>query len=99
MILPHLEGNTIYDKADFGDDGFSGSTNAQNRALINGTNVAMFDCPSTPCPKFVGAEAWNGSVQVHVGSMVAIAGAIDEPTRGIDTADDYAAFLQRRRAG
>ncbi len=77
-ILPYSEGGTVYEAADFGDDGWSGSTNAQNKRLMDGTSVDMYDCPSSPCPRFVGEDAWN-RVRIHVGSMVAIAGAIDPP--------------------
>jgi len=73
-LLRYIEQGTIYDQIDFSDDGYVGTTSPQNQELMNGTAVETFVCPSSSLPQFT--DAWNGDHQVHVGHMVAIAGAI-----------------------
>ena len=78
-ILPQLEQSNILNKIDFSEDGFVGSTNQNNKDLMNGAFVAIYNCPSSPCPKFRNSDAWNVGHDIHIGSMVAIAGAIGDP--------------------
>jgi prepilin-type N-terminal cleavage/methylation domain-containing protein len=75
-ILPMLEQSNILNKIDFADDGFVGSTNANNQKLMHGAAVSVYQCPSSPCPKFRSSDAWNLTHEIHIGSMVGIAGAI-----------------------
>ena len=74
QLLRYLEGGTIYERIDFTDDGFVGTTSPQNQELMNGTVVNAFVCPSSDLPQF--NQAWNGPRDIHIGHMVAIAGAI-----------------------
>lgn len=96
FILPYMEQKTVYDRINWHDDGFCGSS--VNGAVADGVEVPSYTCPSSPCPKFLGREAWNSDVgtsmgttreyKMHGGSMVAIAGAISsslDPTQRWDT--------------
>ena len=84
FILPFLEQQNVYDRINQDDDGFCGSS--VNGAIADRVEVSTYTCPSSPCPKFRGREAWNcdgGALngttreyQMHVGSMVGIAGAV-----------------------
>jgi prepilin-type N-terminal cleavage/methylation domain-containing protein len=79
-LLPYMEQANVFDRIDFGDDGFVGSTNSNNKTLMNGTSVPMYTCPSSPCPQFRGSDAWNQGHDINIGTMVGIAGAIGDPT-------------------
>ncbi len=79
-ILPQLEQQNIFDRIDFSEDGFVRSTNQNNRTLMEGTAVPVYECPSTPCPNFRSQDSWNGSSDIHIGGYVGIAGAIGAST-------------------
>lgn len=84
FILPYMEQKTVYDRINWDDDGFCGSS--VNGAVADGVEVPSYTCPSSPCPKFTGREAWNcdggafmgttREYRMHAGSMVGIAGAV-----------------------
>ncbi len=82
-LLHYMEESNIYDRIDFADDGFVGTTSASNQELMEGTVVQAFDCPSSPLPRFT--TAWNDGFQVHVGSMVGIAGAVPPDYEDVPT--------------
>ncbi|MCE9630442.1 MAG: DUF1559 domain-containing protein [Planctomycetia bacterium] len=52
------------------------SWNSANAATIANIEIPTFTCPTSPCPRFAGTEAWNPNGPVQVGSMVGIAGAV-----------------------
>jgi prepilin-type N-terminal cleavage/methylation domain-containing protein/prepilin-type processing-associated H-X9-DG protein len=79
-ILPQMEAGNAFAKIDFSEDGFIGSTNQKNKQLLDGTFVATYWCPSSPCPRFYSQDAWNGNHEINVGCMVGIAGAADDPS-------------------
>ena len=78
-ILPYIEQNNAFDKIDFSEDGFVGSTNSNNKDLFDNLFIPMYWCPSSPCPKFYAGDAWNER-PINVGCMVGIAGAVGDPT-------------------
>ncbi len=86
-ILPYLEEDSTLNKIDFSDDGFVGSTNQNNKTLMNGAIIPVFGCPSSPCPQF--QLEWNAGHNIHIGTMVAIAGAIGDLS-GDDRHDTFA---------
>jgi hypothetical protein len=72
-----LEERAIYEQIDFspaGNNGFIGSTSAQNQKLMSNTMVATLNCPSSDLPLYT--SAWEDPFRVHVGCMVGIAGAV-----------------------
>ena len=75
-LLPYLGEEKIYNKIDFTDDGYVGSTSGSNRELMDDLSVPFYQCPSSPCPKF--QPAWNAGRNIHIGTMVGIAGAIGD---------------------
>ncbi len=84
-LLQYIEGGTIYDQIDFSDDGFIGSTNEHNKRLMQDTQIASFNCPSSDQARY--SSYWNGDLQVHIGDMVGIAGALPPNAESVPQAE------------
>jgi len=74
-LLPYLEEENVFDRIDFGDDGYCGSA-PSNGQVVDGVVVSAYTCPSSPCPPLV--PNWNSRFQMHAGTVVGIAGAIPD---------------------
>ena len=74
-LLPFMEQKAPFERIDFADDGFCGSA-PQNGRMVTGVVIPVYRCPSSPCPPLV--SNWNGQLQMHAGTLVAIAGAIPD---------------------
>jgi prepilin-type N-terminal cleavage/methylation domain-containing protein/prepilin-type processing-associated H-X9-DG protein len=84
-LLQYIEGGTIYDQIDFSDDGYIGSTNDHNRRLMQNTEIATFNCPSSQLERF--STFMNADLPVHIGDMVGIAGAVPPNATSIPQAE------------
>ena len=74
-LMPYMEQKSPFERIDFADDGFCGSAPTNGR-MVTGLVIPVYNCPSSPCPPLV--SNWNGPMQMHAGTLVAIAGAIPD---------------------
>ena len=87
-ILPYLEKSSVFDRINWRDNGWVG-TSPSNAAVVGLVTVPAYNCPSSPCPHLrEGGNPPTIPCTVQIGDMVGIAGAIGYQTLGGEAISD-----------
>lgn len=94
-ILPFMEQQNVFDRIDFSDDGWVGSSPPNAIAVAN-VNIDTFNCPSSPATRMLKYDPAATTYEPYqIGDMVGIAGAI---IPGDDRADPVSYLPANRHA-